>query len=460
MTRLLLTKIPFFREVILMSFFCEHCNFKNTEVQPAGEIQEQGSKYTFKVTHIDDMERQVVKSDTAILRIEDVDLEVPPGRGRLTNIEGIVAEVLGDLEAGQKTRKVEDLELFEKIDKIVQSLVSMSYGARLPFTISLDDPAGNSSIEPSPSDLAIKDNYIQKHYPRTPEQNATLGLDAGSEERSGTGHAEMVPQLQSDDGGGMEDVDILEGHPYDIGTACPGCTKPAHLVLQMVNIPHFKQLILSNVKCDHCNYRMSDVKAGGAVPEKGKRISLHVKGINDLNRDILKSETCTLEIPEFEIHVQPGTMGSRFSTVEGLLTQIRDDLKSSIFDTGDEQAATDSMPEPKRDAWKTFFSNMDKAIAGEVKYTVLMEDPLANSYCQTFGEPGEDPNVKTEDYERTEAEEESLGLADMKTHLNAEGEYVREPASHDDAGAQEKSTHVDAFAGVREAKYESDESDL
>ena len=36
MTRLLLTKIPFYREIILMSFECEHCGFKNNEVQTAG----------------------------------------------------------------------------------------------------------------------------------------------------------------------------------------------------------------------------------------------------------------------------------------------------------------------------------------------------------------------------------------------------------------------------------------
>lgn len=38
-TRLLLTSIPFFREVIVMSFRCEHCGFQNNEIQSAGQIR-------------------------------------------------------------------------------------------------------------------------------------------------------------------------------------------------------------------------------------------------------------------------------------------------------------------------------------------------------------------------------------------------------------------------------------
>lgn len=49
MTRLLLTTIPFFREVIVSSFSCEHCGWSNTEVQSAGRIQDQGVRYTLTV---------------------------------------------------------------------------------------------------------------------------------------------------------------------------------------------------------------------------------------------------------------------------------------------------------------------------------------------------------------------------------------------------------------------------
>ena len=49
MTRILLTKIPFFKEVIIMSFSCSHCGFSNNEVQPGADIQLEGVRYTLKV---------------------------------------------------------------------------------------------------------------------------------------------------------------------------------------------------------------------------------------------------------------------------------------------------------------------------------------------------------------------------------------------------------------------------
>ena len=411
-----------------MSFYCEHCHFKNNEIQPAGEIQEQGSKYTFELRRLEDMERQVVKSDTAVLRIEDLEIEVPAGRGRLTNIEGVLSEVLKDLEGDQKLRKKEDPELYEKIDSIVQPLIKMLIGSKFPFTVSLDDPAGNSWIEPSLSDSSkTKGNYTHSQYPRTPEQNEALGLGETPQGQNG-GSAEIVPQLQPDDGGGMEDVEILEGQTYNLPVYCPGCTKPAHMLVQMVNIPHFKQVIVSTTLCDVCGYKTNDVKTGGEVSKHGKRIWLHVKDAKDLERDILKSETCLLKIPECRVEVTPGTMGGRFTTVEGLVTQIRDDLKGSLFDVGEDDVATDSMPSDTKKEWGTFFDQLGKAVKGEIQYTILMEDPLANSYCQLLDldDSGNDPKVKTQEYERTEEEEEELGLADMKTMLNEKGEYVRE----------------------------------
>ena len=48
-TRLLLTKIPMFREVILTSFHCPHCGSSNREIQPGAPIQDQGVRYTLNV---------------------------------------------------------------------------------------------------------------------------------------------------------------------------------------------------------------------------------------------------------------------------------------------------------------------------------------------------------------------------------------------------------------------------
>ncbi|CAF4595027.1 unnamed protein product, partial [Rotaria magnacalcarata] len=41
-TRLLLTRIPYYKEVILSSFECDSCHFKNNDIQPAQRIEPYG----------------------------------------------------------------------------------------------------------------------------------------------------------------------------------------------------------------------------------------------------------------------------------------------------------------------------------------------------------------------------------------------------------------------------------
>lgn len=43
------------------------------------------------------------------------------------------------------------------------------------------------------------------------------------------------------------------------------------------------------------------------------------KGQADLKRDVFKSDTASLKIPEIELELGTGTMGGVYSNVEGLL---------------------------------------------------------------------------------------------------------------------------------------------
>jgi zinc finger protein len=263
-TRLLLTKIPFFREIIIMSFACEHCGFKNAEVQPAGEIQQKGHKYVFKVQSKEDLDRQLVKSDTCIFRIEEIDLEVPPGRGQLTNVEGVISMIAQDLDSKQAERKEVVPEMYEKIDGVVKSLRAMTEGTRFPFSITADDPAGNSWIEPSPTDGRGK--FVRTEYARTPEQNESLGL--GTQEEAEPEPVEMRPEYHTH---GMvpalptgpmvnnvDEDDIVENQVYSFPASCPGCMLSCTTNMKMVNIPHFKQVVIMSTVCDHCGCMLID----------------------------------------------------------------------------------------------------------------------------------------------------------------------------------------------------------
>ena len=430
---MLLTRIPFFRETIITSFSCTHCGHSDNTIQNAGEIQEKGSKYSFTIYHPADLERSIIKSDEAIFRIEELDIEMPAGSGQTTNMEGLLTKILRDLESGQKDRKDNDPDVFEKIDAIVQRLIGMMIGRGMPFTVTLNDPSGNSWIEPSAKDIETRGKYSRSEYPRTAEQNAALGLGQSSNSTANdsskvAANAHIVPQVQSGDEDPLVDVDLYKDAVYSIESPCPGCMKQTWINLQSVNVPHFKEVVLSSLNCEHCGYRTNDVKTGGEVPQFGKRTTLHVQDREDLSRDLLKSENCTLRVPECKVEIAPGTMGGRFTTVEGILTQMRDDLHRDIFDTDrPEEETGDSMSSEKRYEWEDFFTTLDNAISGKMAFTLILSDPLDNSYIQSLQAPDTDPKLVVEQYMRSEEELEELGLAEMKTKLNEEtGEYEQE----------------------------------
>lgn len=437
-TRLLLTKIPFFKEIVIMSFSCPHCGLQNNEIQSAGEIQQKAAKYAFRVENENDLQRQVVKTDMCTFRIEDLDLEIPPGKGRYTNVEGVLSTIRDDLAQHQDERMKQMPEVGAKVAEVIRGVADMLAGNKYPFMISVDDPSGNSWFEPKPGDAAGK--WAKVDYNRTPAQNAALGL---GDDVPAPGHqtvtapeteirpeyhaeglvgADSLPNGAEKQGNNVDaEDDIVENQVYTFPASCPGCTRPCATNMKMVNIPYFKQVIVMSTVCDDCGYRSNEVKTGGAVPEKGSRITLDVKTPEDLARDVLKSESAALSCPELQLRVEPGTMGGRFTTVEGILENIKKDLRSQVFglDENDapiaEDKGGDSMTSESKRTWDEFFASVSDAIAGKKPFTLVLEDPLAASYVQSFTAPEPDPQIKVEEYERTEEEMEDLGLKDIKT---------------------------------------------
>ncbi|KIK21613.1 hypothetical protein PISMIDRAFT_103820 [Pisolithus microcarpus 441] len=110
--------------------------------------------------------------------------------------------------------------------------------------------------------------------------------------------------------------------------------------MKKVSIPYFKGTLIMSTNCEHCRYRDNEVKSGAAIFEKGKRITLKIEDCEDLSKDILKSETCGLTIPEIDLALQRGTLGGLFATVEGILEQVYEELSEKAYTVG-EQIVTD-----------------------------------------------------------------------------------------------------------------------
>ena len=101
-----------------------------------------------------------------------------------------------------------------------------------------------------------------------------------------------------------------------------------------IEIPYFKELIVMSFLCEFCGAHSTEVKAGGyqfifllffirAISDNGKKITLTVKSDNELKRELFKSDSASMLIPEIELELLSGTLGSVYSTAEGLLEKVR-----------------------------------------------------------------------------------------------------------------------------------------
>ncbi|KAJ3393201.1 hypothetical protein HDU84_002549 [Entophlyctis sp. JEL0112] len=401
-SRIMLTLIPHFREIILMCFECPHCGFKNNEYQSGSAVHDLGCIHSCAVRTKEDLNRQVVKAETAAVKFVELDFEIPPAtqRGVLTTIEGLISKSIEGLSEMQPVRKAAAPEVYDKVESVITTLREyLDDPAGNPFTMELIDPAGNSYVEnlvAPKQDPQLRTSFFR----RTPEQNEELGLQQENEDALDAARKDAVDEALDDEL--AKEVHVFHGN-------CSRCNAPSDTRMHIMNIPHFKEVVIMATDCETCGYKSNEVKAGGAIASHGKRITLNVKDAEDLNRDILKSETCGLEIPEIELNVTTGTLGGRFTTVEGLLTQVYEELQRTAapFDSGDSSSAQ------RRQAFTKFLSSLQSALRVEKPFTLILDDPLGNSYLQNIYAPDEDPEMKVEYYERTEEQNEDFGLNDL-----------------------------------------------
>ncbi|NXW84054.1 ZPR1 protein, partial [Alopecoenas beccarii] len=411
-TRLLLTRIPFFKEIIVSSFSCDSCSWANTEIQSAGRVQEQGVRYSLTVTSRQDMDRQVVKTDCATATIPELDFEIPPftQRGVLTTVEGIIDRAIAGLEQDQPVRRATDEGVAWKIEEFIGKLRQLKE-LQSPFTLVIDDPSGNSFVE-NPRAPQRDNALVVTRYRRSPQQAAVLGL--------------QVPGCWA--------------RVLQFNTNCPECNAPAHTNMKLVQIPHFKEVIIMATNCESCGHRTNEVKSGGAIEPQGTRITLRITDPSDMTRDVLKvqgpsnlprpppagpswaaplflqSETCSVEIPELEFELGMGALGGKFTTLEGLLKDVRDLVERNPFTLGDSSAPS------RTEKLQEFIGKLQEIIEGQRTAHFVMDDPAGNSYLQNVFAPEQDPELRVERYERTFQQNEDLGLNDMKTEGYEEAE--------------------------------------
>lgn len=392
MTRLLFTKVPFFKEIIVSSFTCDSCGWSNTEIQSAGRIQDQGVRYSLSIRNKRDVNREVVKTDYATTCIPEIDFEIPActQKGALSTVEGILERTIVGLQQEQPLRRAENAQVAEKIDQFITKLQSLKDG-ETPFTFIIDDPSGNSFIE-NPCAPQKDEALTVTQYRRSAEQDSLLGIESLEDQKN----PEEKPDLRDE---------VLQ-----FQTNCPECNAPAATNMKLVQIPHFKEVIIMATNCDVCGHRTNEVKSGGAIEPLGTKITLHITDPSDITRDVLKSETCGISIPELEFELGMGALGGKFTTLEGLLKDIRElVVDKNPFTLGD------SSTSDRKEKLQEFGKKIDQILEGQMDAHFILDDPAGNSYLQNVYAPEEDPEMQVEKYERSFEQKEDLGLNDMKT---------------------------------------------
>jgi len=370
-----------------------------------------------------------------------LELEIPPKtqRGIASTIEGVLRRCSKELAAMQVERLAFDVEGGLAVAKIISKLDELADGDAFPFEVRVEDPAGNSFIEPLMDGVSDKEDpkLTTKAYVRTDDDDIACGLrpggQAGTDGRPDDSSLLKKPTSKRIDGveALLSNTDPMDREVMTFSVECPHCRAAGDEQMCVAQIPFFKECVIMSFHCAACGYRNAEIKGGGAVPRLGCRASLTCVDERDLSRDLLKSDTAFIEIPELDLQVQQGSLGGIYTTVEGCLRKVRTQLaETNPFSVGDSSSTV------QRDRFTTFLEKFDEIIQGRFfPFTIILSDPLANSFVgprrdalgAAYAEAGPvdvpmlpdvlppDAQLVVEDYARTWDEDEELGLNDIDT---------------------------------------------
>lgn len=211
--------------------------------------------------------------------------------------------------------------------------------------------------------------------------------------------------LPMEDNAGNEEIsDAIE-----METTCPNCFHDGITRMCTCAIPFFKEIIVMAFTCDKCGARSTEVKTGGGISDKGRKVLIRVNKPDDLNRDIFKSESAEITINELALTIVSGSLGGVFSTVEGLLVKMLDTLRDQnpfVGDSSDTQFVN---------SFNTFLTKLEEFKDGKKPFTLIIDDPLDNCFFHNPFLPEADPDMEETVYERTEEQNDDFGINVLKS---------------------------------------------
>ncbi|WP_287587620.1 ZPR1 zinc finger domain-containing protein [Candidatus Borrarchaeum sp.] len=154
------------------------------------------------------------------------------------------------------------------------------------------------------------------------------------------------------------------------GENCPVCNNPTMKVTaREIDVPHFGQTLLYSSLCRNCGFRQSwSYPLEESSPH---RYTLYVSDPSDLTSRVIKSNTASIKIPELGFSMESKMSSDPFITnVEGVLQRVKAATQTlnSWADSKEEKEKIEKV-----------FQKIEKAIAGELPFHLIIEDPLGIS---------------------------------------------------------------------------------
>jgi zinc finger protein len=207
----------------------------------------------------------------------------------MNTVEGVIRKAVEGLAVEQPYRHEHAPEIAQQIDAVISQLNAMADGNALPFTFEIDDPSGNSFVSfdtVTYIDPGQDPKLTLTQYNRTKEQMVAMGYIAED-----MPDMPDIDSLQLEEQKAEEEVKISaqnmdfsepidENRPTEEGmefeTPCYSCFKPGVTRMCIVNVPHFKEVVIMAFACEFCGAKSNEVKGGGAISERGLEIRLTV----------------------------------------------------------------------------------------------------------------------------------------------------------------------------------------
>lgn len=117
----------------------------------------------------------------------------------------------------------------------------------------------------------------------------------------------------------------------ELESLCMNCHENGKTIILLTKIPFFKEMIVMSFRCEFCGYNNNEVQSGGKVENNGVRVVAKVDGARDLNRQVVKSEHCTVKIPELDFEIPPQTQKGSLTTIEGLIQKASEGLMKTAL---------------------------------------------------------------------------------------------------------------------------------